>query len=195
MPLMSTHVKLNDKQLEAVKNISGPLLILAGAGAGKTKTITERVIEIVKNGTDPKNILCVTFTNKAAREMRERIISRLEEEGLYDEYTTPPIIKTFHSLGLWILKKRKWGSGTKKDFVILDSADSRSVVKNILEEMSYDIKVYEPTKIRNAISREKGDFVSIKDYKEKTSSFTMEVVARVWEKIRRGIGGSGGSRF
>ena len=188
---MSTHVKLNDKQLEAVKNISGPLLILAGAGAGKTKTITERVIEIVKNGTDPKNILCVTFTNKAAREMRERIISRLEEEGLYDEYTTPPIIKTFHSLGLWILKRESGEAGLKKDFVILDSADSRSVVKNILEEMSYDIKVYEPTKIRNAISREKGDFVSIKDYKEKTSSFTMEVVARVWKRYEEELGAQG----
>ncbi len=83
-------MNLNSKQLEAVETISGPLLILAGAGAGKTKTIVERVVQIIKSGIDPKNILCVTFTNKAAHEMSERILSRLKEEGLiehYEQYT------------------------------------------------------------------------------------------------------------
>ncbi len=192
---MSKHVNLNEKQLQASKHINGPLLILAGAGAGKTKTITERVVEIVKSGTDPRNILCVTFTNKAAKEMRERIIGRLEEEKLYDEYTIAPTIKTFHSLGLWILKRESHEAGLKKDFVILDSADSRSIVKNILEEMNYDIKVYEPTKIRNAISREKGDFVSVKDYAEKTSSFTMEVVTKVWKRYEEELRTQGAVDF
>ena len=79
-------IKLNDKQEEAANNISGPLLILAGAGAGKTKTIVERVVNIIKSGVEPRNVLCVTFTNKAAKEMRERIMMRLREENLSDEY-------------------------------------------------------------------------------------------------------------
>ena len=79
-------VTLNDKQTQAAKHIHGPLLILAGAGAGKTKTIVERAIEIVRSGVDPRHILCVTFTNKAAAEMRERIIHRLVEEGMIESY-------------------------------------------------------------------------------------------------------------
>ena len=79
------NISLNEKQLEAVKNTEGPLLILAGAGAGKTKTITERVVQIIKNGIEPKNVLCVTFTNKAASEMRERILARLTEEKLLEK--------------------------------------------------------------------------------------------------------------
>lgn len=173
-------MKLNDRQLEAVKHINGPLLILAGAGAGKTKTITERVVEIVKSGVSPHNILCVTFTNKAAAEMRERILHRLGEDGLYDEYSKPPIIKTFHSLGLWILKNESHNVGLSRNFTILDSDDSRSIVKKILEARGYDTKVYDPSKIRNAISREKGDFVTVAEYQNRISSYTMEVVAEVW---------------
>jgi len=192
---MSSKQSLNEKQLEASLNLNGPLLILAGAGAGKTKTITERVVEIVKSGIDPRNILCVTFTNKAAKEMRERILHRLEEEKLYDEYTIPPTIKTFHSLGLWILKKESEYAGLKKDFVILDSADSRGLVKSILEELSYDTKVYEPTKIRNAISREKGDFIDVKDYAAKANSFTMEVVTMVWKRYEEELRSQGAVDF
>ncbi|MCX8513737.1 MAG: UvrD-helicase domain-containing protein [Candidatus Pacebacteria bacterium] len=97
-------VLLNDKQLEAVNYIEGPLLILAGAGAGKTKTIVERVLNIISHGIEPKNILCVTFTNKAASEMRERVLHRLNEEELIFDYNNIPIIKTFHSLCMSILK-------------------------------------------------------------------------------------------
>lgn len=186
---------LNSKQLEAAQATEGPLLILAGAGAGKTKTIVERVIEIVRKGAEPRNILCVTFTNKAAAEMRERIIHRLMEEKMIDEidvrrdnynnysnaYSLLPTIKTFHSLGLYILKREHASINLLKNFTILDSDDSRSIVKNFLDSAGYDTKIYDPSKIRNAISREKGDFQSLENYKQKISSYTMEVVASAWE--------------
>ncbi|MDI9355165.1 MAG: UvrD-helicase domain-containing protein [Cyanobium sp. MAG06] len=101
---MSNQILLNNNQKEAVETIHGPLLILAGAGAGKTKTIVERVLHIIKSGVEPYNILCVTFTNKAAKEMRERIINRLSEEELIYEYKNTPTVKTFHSLCMSILK-------------------------------------------------------------------------------------------
>lgn len=173
---------LNDRQNEAKNHTEGPLLILAGAGAGKTKTITERVVQIIKNGIEPRNILCITFTNKAAAEMRERVLKRLAEEGLYDEWSTAPLIKTFHSLGLWILKRENEAAGISKNFTILDSDDSRGIIKRIIEEREFDPKQYDPSKIRNAISREKSDFISVDEYQKKVASYTMEVVAICWRR-------------
>jgi DNA helicase-2/ATP-dependent DNA helicase PcrA len=98
---------LNDKQYEASQYTEGPLLIIAGAGAGKTKTLTERIVTIIKNGTDPRNILAVTFTNKAAKEMRERVVKRLEEEHIIETvnpYHHTPLIRTFHSLAFLCFK-------------------------------------------------------------------------------------------
>lgn len=186
---------LNDKQLEASKTIDGPLLILAGAGAGKTKTITERVVEIVKAGNMVDRILCVTFTNKAASEMRERVTHRLKEEGLLEEWGGVPLIKTFHSLGLWMLRREGSALGLGKNFTILDSDDTRGIVKNILEAGGFDTKIYEPAKIRNAISREKGDFVTISEYQSKISSYTMDVVATVWRRYEEELREQGAVDF
>ncbi len=188
-------VQLNAKQLEATEHISGPLLILAGAGAGKTKTITERVVKIVKSGIDPAHILCVTFTNKAAAEMRERILNRLKEESLYDEYTQAPLIKTFHSLGLWILKRETDAAQLPKNFTILDSDDSRSIVKRILEGQGVDIKMYDPSKIRNAISREKGDFRTPEMYSSKIANYTMEIVHNTWKSYEKELRDQGAVDF
>ena len=93
---------LNDKQKDAVLHTHGPLLILAGAGAGKTKTVTHRIIHLIKEGIPGNQILAITFTNKAAKEMRERVIANLEKEGLQEER---PFVSTFHSLCVSILKK------------------------------------------------------------------------------------------
>ena len=185
---------LNLKQQEAAEYINGPLLILAGAGAGKTKTIVERVIEIVRSGVDPANILCVTFTNKAAAEMRERILHRLKEEKMIEDFVDTsngfnsfrsaqflPTIKTFHSLGLFILKREHEAAGLLKNFVILDSDDSRAVVKDYLNSIDVDTKIYEPSKIRNAISREKGDFKNVRELREKVANYSMEITCNAWE--------------
>lgn len=181
---------LNEKQLEAVHSINGPLLILAGAGAGKTKTITERVINIIKSGVEPENILCVTFTNKAAKEMLERIVARMKEEGMISEYDSElsyffrerklPTIKTFHSLGLLILKDFGKELGFNKNMSILDSSDTNSLVKSIIVNMNLDPKIHDPAKIKNAISREKSNWLSVDDYAKKVASYNMEIIEKVW---------------
>jgi DNA helicase-2/ATP-dependent DNA helicase PcrA len=189
---VTTHITLNKAQLEAVTHSEGPLLIIAGAGAGKTKTITERIVRIVKEGADPRSILAVTFTNKAAKEMRERIVSRLIEEGCIERdnpYHHTPIIKTFHSLGLMILRRDGHLLGLPKTMTIVDSADSLSIIKRSLESLGIDPKTHDPTKIRVIISREKGNFTTLTDYQKKVATTQMDVVARVWklyeENLRR----------
>lgn len=176
-------ISLNTKQQEAVLHTEGPLLILAGAGAGKTKTITERIVGIIKKGTDPRAILAVTFTNKAAKEMRERIISRLEDERVIEKenpYHPTPVIKTFHSLGLMMLSEQSAHLGLHKHPTILDSADSLSIIKQAVEVLGIDPKINDPSKIRSIISREKGDFVKLEDYRKKVATAQMDIVASVW---------------
>lgn len=184
-------VILNEKQQEAVNYTNGPLLILAGAGAGKTKTITERVINIIKSGTNPENILCLTFTNKAAAEMRERIFDRIKEENLFYSDANKsnnilysniglPLIKTFHSFCLYVLKRDGDKLGYNKNFTLLDPDDSRAIVKSFLESIDVDIKIYDPAKIRNAISHEKNLFNSPEDYQKKISSYSMEIIYKTW---------------
>ncbi len=185
-------VTLNDKQREASEHTEGPLLILAGAGAGKTKTITERIVTIIKKGTDPRNVLAVTFTNKAAKEMRERIVNRLEEEHII-EHENPfhhtPVIKTFHSLGLMIIKEQYMHLGLHAHPTILDQSDTLSIIKRALEMLSLDPKINDPSKIRGIISREKGDFTTLTKYREKVVTSQMDIVASVWriyeEELRK----------
>lgn len=180
-------ILLNEKQLEAVQTTKGPLLILAGAGAGKTKTITERVINIIKDGVEPKNILCVTFTNKAAKEMLERILTRLNEENLIEKYEKNiwlnhnlPTIKTFHSLGLSILREFGKEFGFTKNLSVLDTSDSNQIIKSILNDLHLDPKLHDASKIRNAISKEKTAWQTVDDYAKKVSSYNMEIVEKVW---------------
>lgn len=183
---------VNEKQQEAINHTEGPLLIVAGAGAGKTKTITERIVHIIKQGTDPRNILAVTFTNKAAKEMRERIVKRLEEERIIESenpYHHTPVIKTFHSLGLMILSEQADKAGLLRHPTILDSSDSLAIIKRALEQLSLDPKINDPSKIRSIISREKGDFVTQKEYQAKVATAQMDIIATVWriyeEELRR----------
>lgn len=187
-----TSPQLNDAQYEAVLRTEGPLLIVAGAGAGKTKTLTERIVNIVKKGTDPRNILAVTFTNKAAKEMRERIVGRLEEEHIIEKenpYHHTPTIKTFHSLGLMMLSEQGDRLGLLRHPTIFDSADSLSVIKRAVEQLGLDPKVHDPSKFRSIISREKGDFVSQKEYQAKVATAQMDIIASVWriyeEELKR----------
>lgn len=136
---------LNEKQQSAVDIIDGPLLILAGAGAGKTHTLTERVTSMIHDhGIAPESILCVTFTNKAAREMRERLAQKIgiEIKNNFNPYRLNgmPVAGTFHSIGVFFLRQFIDRIGYGKDFAIYDEDDKLKLIKNILEEKKVDDK-------------------------------------------------------
>ena len=175
---MEEHLKgLNKEQKEAALHKDGPLLIVAGAGAGKTKTITHRIINLIKNGVEPRNILAVTFTNKAAKEMRERVSAEMKKNAPGQD--SVPFVSTFHSLGVYMIKENAGILGLTKYFTIMDEGDTISMVKEIMKELDIDPKKYEPKKIRNIISREKGNFVSVSDYSGR-NDYLGQIVAQVW---------------
>lgn len=176
---------LNAAQAQAVNSIQGPLLILAGAGAGKTKTLTHRILNLVMNGVKPDSILAITFTNKAAKEMRERVHNLLKNhQGLNTPVSMPdrPFVSTFHSLGVYILKEQHVALGIPRHFTIYDRNDSKRAVKDALEKLGFDAKQFDPMKILGAISREKGDYVSHEQYVAKSKDFFSTMVGRVWEE-------------
>ena len=126
---------LNEMQKEAVLTTEGPLLILAGAGSGKTKVLTTRIAYLIEEkDISPFNILAITFTNKAAKEMQTRLI------GLIGEVAKNIQVSTFHSFGLKLLRENYDKLGYDRNFVIMDSDDSLTVVKKILKDMKVDIK-------------------------------------------------------
>ena len=182
---------LNPAQQSAALTLEGPLLILAGAGAGKTKTLTLRILHLIKSGVLPEDILAITFTNKAAKEMRERVTELL---SLDPELNLPissglpgtlgrPFVSTFHSLAVHILKESGSHIGVQRHFVIYDRGDSRQVVKDALVSLGHDPKKMEPNKILSIISREKGNFVSQEEYEAKNGDdYVGGVVAEVWKK-------------
>ncbi|MBP6865976.1 MAG: UvrD-helicase domain-containing protein [Candidatus Pacebacteria bacterium] len=181
---MEEHLKgLNPMQREAALHKDGPLLIVAGAGAGKTKTVVHRMVNLVKQGVEPGRILAVTFTNKAAKEMRERTVKEMEKHGEVQDGI--PFVSTFHSLGVFIIKENATLIGLTKHFSILDDGDTNSIIKDILKDIGVDPKQYDPKKIKNIISREKGKFVKHGEYRERSENFGSgieQIVAQVWEK-------------
>ena len=175
---------LNDKQKEAAIHKDGPLLIVAGAGAGKTKTITHRIVNLILSGVAPEKILAVTFTNKAAKEMREKVLKEIEKHA--KGQNSIPFVSTFHSLGVHIIKENAKILGLTKYFSILDENDANALIKESLKELNLDPKQYEPRKIKNIISREKGKFIHLSDYTENANDPFLsvghmgQIVAQVW---------------
>ncbi len=176
---------LNDPQKSAVLHKNGPLLIVAGAGAGKTKTLTHRILHLIEGGVPAKNILAVTFTNKAAHEMKERVNSLLEESGSHDYYNKP-FIGTFHSLGIHILRNEHETIGVPKHFSVLDQSDSRSIIKDAVKARDLDPKQFDPKKIQSIISLQKGECVSAETfYSNSNTGFFPRLVAEVWLDYER----------
>ena len=146
---------LNDKQLEAVKSIGSPILIFAGAGSGKTRVLTYKIAYLIKEiGLPPDNILAVTFTNKAAQEMRSRV------QELLDFDISSISIGTFHSISAKILRKEIHHIGITNNFIIYDQPDSLSVIKSLIKDSGLDIKQFEPKTFRHHISQLKNERVA-----------------------------------
>jgi DNA helicase II / ATP-dependent DNA helicase PcrA len=151
--------ELNERQREAVLHIKGPLMIVAGAGSGKTKVLTTRIAHLMANGVDSFNILALTFTNKAAKEMKERvekILGNNEARNLY--------IGTFHSVFARILRAEAHRLGYPNQFTIYDTDDAKSVVKTVVNEMNLDDKIYKPNTVYNRISSAKNALVGPAEY-------------------------------
>ena len=178
---------LNERQREAVLATEGPLLVLAGAGSGKTRVIVHRILHLIEQGIAPESILAVTFTNKAAREMRERVRSLLAEHGAASRSTldTLPVLTTFHSLGVRILREQHERIGLKRHFTIYDRSDSVRAIKRALEEAGYGIKQFEPRKILSIISHAKGEAYTRLAFLDGARSYPEEVAGEVWERYER----------
>jgi len=168
---------LNERQKEAVLHTEGALLIVAGAGAGKTKTVTHRIIHLINKGVNPENILAVTFTNKAAKEMVERVSHMLSGQT-----NTRPMIATFHSLGVKILRDNAERIGLNRHFVILDDADTNSIIREVLKDLNIDPKQSPIRMFKSIISSQKNNFVSLEEFGKNAQSYNAQVIARVWQK-------------
>lgn len=177
---------LNNNQREAVLCTTGPLLIIAGAGTGKTKTLTHRIYHLIHQGAHPSRILAITFTNKAAKEMRERVLHMMHTSG--NESHETPMLKTFHSLGVFILRRFSREAGLKKDFTILDTSDTNKIIKEAMEQQGINPKLHDPKKIKNFISSKKSDGYTAEQFSKATHSSFTEIVATVWrlyEKMKQ----------
>ncbi len=181
---------LNAEQKRAAEATEGPLLILAGAGAGKTKTIVERVRALVRQGVAPSTILAITFTNKAAREMRERVERVLSEDPVINRPISSaerPFVSTFHSLGVHILRAHGHLLGLPRRFAIFDKDDSKKALKEALTARNLDPKAHDPNKILGIISREKGRGTSVDEYLANSDArgYVAELVAEVWPEYEK----------
>ena len=150
---------LNEAQYEAVTTLEGPLMVLAGAGSGKTRVLTMRIAHLITNLVDPFNILALTFTNKAAKEMKERIakvVGQSEARSLW--------MGTFHSVFARILRSEAHYLGFPSNFTIYDSQDSLNVIKKVLKELNIDADLYKPKKVQARISNYKNNLITVKAY-------------------------------
>ena len=138
---------LNESQKTAAQHIDGPMLILAGAGSGKTKTITTRLAYLISIGIDPRSILTLTFTNKAASQMRERAFSMLDSSMI----NTPPLLCTFHKFGLLFLKFHMSELNRKNNFIIIDTDDKKRIIKSIDKEITTSLLAAEISKYKNSL--------------------------------------------
>ncbi|MCP4523092.1 MAG: UvrD-helicase domain-containing protein [Candidatus Gracilibacteria bacterium] len=199
-------MQLNPKQEEAKNKIEGPLLIIAGAGSGKTATLTQRVNYMISEKSIPASqIMMVTFTNKAAREMKERVSKRIGVEaprGMYQKGNFP-LIGTFHSICIFMLKdvlntynSEELNIGLQKDFVIYDESDKLSVLKGIIKnELLLDEKEYPARQVAFYISNAKNSLISARSYESEVDSALKEVVYKVYLKYEQNLASNNAMDF
>ncbi|WP_298815896.1 ATP-dependent helicase [Chloroflexus sp.] len=171
---------LNPQQQRAVTTVTGPVLVLAGPGSGKTRVLTHRIAYLVTNANvDPLQILAVTFTNKAAREMRERLVGLLGESVVADL-----TVGTFHSICARWLRREIVHLGRERDFVIYDPDDQERLMKRILRELNLNEKQHPPRAILSAISSAKNELITPQEYAQSTRSYFDEIVARCYARYQ-----------
>lgn len=174
---------LNKPQKEAVLHTAGPLLMLAGAGSGKTKALTHRIANLIHtHHIAPNQILAVTFTNKAAKEMRARVARLLSADA--SRYSFMPFMGTFHSICVKLLRRDGECIGIRKNFVIFDSSDSTSLIKTILKEQAVDAGEVTPARILNIISSAKNELMSPKNYAEMAHGKIQTIAANVYPRYQ-----------
>lgn len=166
--------QLNESQRQAVVYNEGPSLVIAGAGSGKTRVLTYKIAYLLQQGMKPWNILALTFTNKAAREMRERIGRLVGEETA--RYL---VMGTFHSIFARILRYEAEHIGVSSNFTIYDETDSRSLLKSIIKEMNLDDKVYKPASVHNRISMAKNHLIMAEDYAQDQTAIRSDIESKV----------------
>lgn len=176
--------QLNPQQIKAVTTTEGPVLIVAGPGSGKTKVLTHRIVYLIKEkGVSPENILAVTFTNKAAEEMRERVAA-LSETG-----TGPPVgtclsIGTFHSICSKILRQEIDKLGYEKNFVIYDQDDQKRLVKGVMKDLKIDAQQFIPSRVLNTISAAKDELINTQDYQEQAFDYFQETISKIYKNYQ-----------
>jgi DNA helicase-2/ATP-dependent DNA helicase PcrA len=166
--------QLNDSQREAVMCTEGPSLVIAGAGSGKTRVLTYKIAYLLQQGVKPWNILALTFTNKAAREMKQRIGNLVG-----NDIASRLVMGTFHSIFSRILRAEAEHVGFNSNYTIYDEADSRSLVKSVLKEMGLDEKTYKPSTVHNRISMAKNHMISAYDYSNDASAIERDKEQRM----------------
>ena len=172
--------ELNNKQAEAVKTLTGPMLILAGAGSGKTKTLTHRIANIIENGIASQEILALTFTNKAAKEMRERLANMIERNA--NDRFFMPYMGTFHGICVKILRLKGEAIGINPNFVIYDESDKGSLIKKITKELKLDPKKVQPKIVISAISNAKNSMVNPEDYRLSANWGIQQDIAEIYTR-------------
>jgi len=180
---MAGEQKLNPAQIEAVEHTEGPLLILAGAGSGKTRTLTHRIAHLIKDkNVPPMNILAVTFTNKAASEMRHRVAKLLGHAA--EDRSWLPFLGTFHGICVKLLRREARTVGFSPNFVIFDEADSLSALKQAMRDLQINEKQYSPRLLKNLISAAKNELIDAETYQGLVSGPAQEVAAKVWPRYQ-----------
>lgn len=166
---------MNPRQKEAVMHTEGPLLLMAGAGSGKTRVLTHRIAYLIEEkNVNPWNILAITFTNKAAREMKERV-NQLLGSGGEDVW-----VSTFHSMCVRILRRDVDQIGYSRNFTIIDTSEQNTLMKRVLKELNIDPKKYDPRSILGAISNAKNELLTPADYENQQGSLFEQIVGRCY---------------
>src|SRR5699024_9009413 len=180
MSVMELLSSLNKEQQEAVKTTEGPLLVMAGAGSGKTRVLTHRIAYLIdEKDVAPHNILAITFTNKAAREMKERV------EQLVGPASEAIWVSTFHFMCVRILRRDIERIGYERNFTIIDSSDQLTVMKQVLKNLNIDPKQYDPRAMIGQISNAKNELITFDMYEKNANSYYEKQVAQIYRAYQK----------